>query len=96
MFDDSFQVSAMYSSVLHLLRIFSTHITESSTHISELRHAIRWDVLGEEGALAVKENLDILVLNKNRLTDQLLRRIQDKTAEIESLRDAVRNGSTNV
>lgn len=96
MFDDSFQVSATYSSVLHLLRIFSTHITESSTHIGELRYAIRWDVLGEERALTVKENLDILVLNKNRLSDQLLRRIQDKTAEIESLRDAVRNGSTNV
>ena len=97
MFDDSFQVSALYNSVLHLLRIFSTYITETSTHVDELRHAIKWDtIFWKEGALTVQQNLEILVGNKNRLYDQLFRRMQDKTAEIESLRDAVRDGSTDV
>jgi len=97
MFDDSFQVSALYNSVLHLLRIFSTHIAETSTHVDELRYTIKWPtVFDRERALTVQQNLDILVRNKNRFSEQLLRRIQDKTAEIESLRDAVRTRTTDI
>ena len=81
MFDDSFQMTARYFSVLQLLRIFPTWIENSSKDVETLCDC--------RGSAEATKNMETLRGNKNRLVDELKKRIAQKVEEVESLRDGV-------
>ncbi|KAL2814883.1 hypothetical protein BDW59DRAFT_167024 [Aspergillus cavernicola] len=86
MFDDSFQMTARYFSVLQLLRIIPTWIDNSSNDVDSL-----CDCRSVNG---VMKNMETLRGQKNKLVDELKTRIEQKVDEIESLRDGIFNATS--
>ncbi len=82
-FDDSFQMTARYFSILQLLRIIPTWIDASSKTVDSLREC--------RGPPNVMKNVTVLQQQQEKLVTELKTRIQQKVDEIESLRNGVRD-----
>ena len=100
MFDDSFQRSASYFTILQILRIFSDAIRESVADTKSMkRQWLRHYAARSSGdrrrfsksaAKVLARNWDVLESHHEFLAAQLLSRIEKKTEEVTSLRDGVR------
>jgi len=96
MFDDSFARSALYFSILQLLRIFMEWIHATRHDIEEFvagldtRATIEFE--SEEEPVTSKylsDNGEIILSHYGEVEKRLLQRINDKTEEVKSLRDGV-------
>lgn len=99
MFDNSFERSASYFTVLQISRKFSDTIRGSLDDLRAMRK--KWDDWKFDsnkagGAHPFRESRPILTSNwdtvvsyHNMLVEQLLSRIEKKTEEVKSLRDGV-------
>ncbi|KAK9421753.1 hypothetical protein SUNI508_05354 [Seiridium unicorne] len=110
MFDDSFQLSEQYFSVLQLLRIFLNWIEEAEQGILDLRseltkQCVSWRAWQREHSLPDEDerhlDLDNLKRNDGQVEDFFRRRvsalkdrIQRKKDEVESLRDGLFNAAS--
>ncbi|KAK9774093.1 hypothetical protein SCAR479_09207 [Seiridium cardinale] len=110
MFDDSFQLSEQYFSVLQLLRIFLNWIEEAEQGILDLRSELTkqcesWRAWQREHSLPDEDewhlDLDNLKRNDGQVEDFFRRRvsalkdrIQRKKEEVESLRDGLFNAAS--
>ena len=101
MFDDSFERSALYFSVLQLLRIFTEWIHGTgrdlelcATETSEsnlLNNAFEPEELEQ-----ISKNWKIITSHYSEVERRLLLRIGEKTEEVKSLRDGVSSNLLNL
>jgi len=94
MFDDSFQRSKVYFTVLETLRVSGDWIRDSLKSWDSLREQWSRDVKPERlfsqpDLVAVQENWAVVDRNIKACADILLTRVANKTEEVKSLRDGV-------
>ncbi|KAM7183255.1 hypothetical protein V8F33_013703 [Rhypophila sp. PSN 637] len=85
MFDDGFELSAKYFTLLQTLRIFHDWIEEMSMTVDD-------ETWGEEFS-NLKPYINQVLEEKNRTVEKLLYKIARKTSEVESLRDGIFNAT---
>jgi hypothetical protein len=100
MFDDSFEVSRSYFTILQLLRIFSDSIHQSVEDLRQMKNKFSYKFpTGElyEVKLLSLPTRQIIAANWEKVLSfqqqtgtELLSRIEKKTEEVKSLRDGVR------
>jgi hypothetical protein len=100
MFDDSFERSALYFSVLQLLRIFADCIHDTRQDIEFLVSNAFQDTgslqsVGKDGEKILSDNGKMILSRYKEVEDRMLRRITEKRDEVISLRDGVRLGTTS-
>ncbi|OTA53959.1 hypothetical protein K449DRAFT_389502 [Hypoxylon sp. EC38] len=102
MFDNSFELSKLYFSVLQLLRIITEWIEESITDLRDLRerYALRKRFLiqilklGLDDISSTEKNWDTVIATMELPANRLLDRINRKAEEVKSLRDGLFNATS--
>jgi hypothetical protein len=93
MFDVSFQKSALYFSMLQILRIVKEWIQETRSDLDNYATTFRGDSLirhcGRDGAKILNENWETVLAHFAEVEGRFLQRLGDKSEEIKSLRDGV-------
>jgi hypothetical protein len=102
-FDDSFEISENYFTILQILRIFAGYIQESMDHLRAMQSEfLSWHPTGSLShsyrlSLAARrvlaQNWQTVVDLQSEIGKRLLARIDRKTEEVKSLRDGVRRAS---